>query len=62
MKLIVEFEWNEEELGPAWFNMDNLEALLFSPENTKRSLLKVKELDIQLAIFKLKKGEKNGKK
>ena len=45
MKLIVEFEWNEKELGDGWFNIDNLELCLFTEKFTRRELLKVKEQD-----------------
>ena len=44
MKLIVEFEWDEKELGDGWFNIDNLKLCLFTEKFTKRELLKVKDL------------------
>ena len=40
MKLIVEFEWDENELGDGWFNIDNLELCLFTEKFTRRELLK----------------------
>ena len=44
MKLIVEFFWNEKELGDSWFNIDNLELCLFTEKFTRRELLKVRDL------------------
>ena len=44
MKLIVEFFWNEKELGDGWFNIDNLKLCLFTEKFTKRELLKVRDL------------------
>ena len=43
MKLIVEFEWDEKELGDGWFNIDNLKLCLFTEKFTRRELLKVNE-------------------
>ena len=45
MKLIVEFEWDEKELGDGWFNIDNLELCLFTEKFTRRELLKIRERD-----------------
>jgi len=47
MKLIVEFEWDEKELGDGWFNVDNLSQCLFTEKFTKRELLKVKKKEIK---------------
>ena len=44
MKLIVEFEWDEKELGDGWFNIDNLKLCLFTEKFTRRELLKVRDL------------------
>ena len=44
MKLIVEFEWDEKELGDGWFNIDNLKLCLFTEKFTKRELLKIRNL------------------
>ena len=44
MKLIVEFEWNEKELGDSWFNIDNLSQCLFTEKFTRRELLKIRNL------------------
>ena len=44
MKLVVEFEYDEKELGPHWMNIDNLKLCLFSKEYTKKELLKVTEI------------------
>jgi hypothetical protein len=44
MKLKFEVEFDENDLGPGWMNIYNLEACLFSEEHTKRELLKVKEI------------------
>ena len=41
MKLKVEFEYDEKELGDFWFNIDNLKLCLFSDEHTTKGLLKV---------------------
>lgn len=42
-KLTAEFEWDGTKagLGPHWFNIDNLEACLFSDAHTLRKLLTV---------------------
>lgn len=44
MKMQFELEFDEEDLGQGWMNIDNLELCLFSKEYTKRELLKVKEI------------------
>ena len=53
MKLIVEFEWDEKELGDGWFNIDNLELCLFTEKFTRRELLKVKEKDNLLSLVEI---------
>lgn len=44
MKQTFEFEWNEEDLGRGWFNIYNLEVLLYSDASTRKGLLKVREV------------------
>ena len=41
MKISVELEFNENDLGPKWMNLDNLEILLYTEASTRRDLLKV---------------------
>jgi len=41
MKILVELEFNENDLGPKWMNPDNLDILLYTDASTKRGLLKV---------------------
>lgn len=41
MKTVVELEFNENDLGPKWMNLDNLEILLYTEAFTRRDLLKV---------------------
>jgi len=43
-KLFVELEFDEEILGPAWMNIDNLKSCLFTKEFTKPELLSAKIL------------------
>ena len=40
-KLTVEFEFDEVDLGHHWFNVDNLEACLYSEQHTRRELLTI---------------------
>ena len=41
MKTItIEFEFDEKKLGKEWFNIHNLELMLYSLAHTKRKLLK----------------------
>lgn len=45
MKLIVEFEW-DNELGQKWFNIDNLKLCLYSKDYwTQEKLLRIKEIN-----------------
>ena len=44
MKKILKFEFNEDNLGPEWFNKSNLGLLLYSKENTSQKLLQFKEI------------------
>ena len=44
MKLQFEIEYDENDLGEKWMNIDNLEECLFSNAHTKRELIKVKEI------------------
>jgi len=38
-KMVVEFEWDEKNLGPFWMCEDNLAILLYTDTATKRELL-----------------------
>lgn len=42
-KAIFELEWNDD-LGPAWMNIFNLELLMYSSQFTKKELVSVKEI------------------
>lgn len=39
VKMMVEFEWDGDDLGPTWMNEDNLAILLYSEQCTNRELL-----------------------
>ncbi len=41
MKIKVELEFDEQELGMGWMNPYNLDLLLYSKQYTKKELLKV---------------------
>lgn len=41
MKLKIELEFDEENLGQKWMNPDNLDLLLYTDASTKKELLKV---------------------
>ncbi|MGD9157252.1 MAG: hypothetical protein PVG39_02500 [Desulfobacteraceae bacterium] len=41
MKVFVELEFDEENLGEKWMNIDNLKLLLYSTHATKPNLLEV---------------------
>ena len=41
MKILIELEFDEKELGPKWMNPDNLDLLLYSDNRTNKDLLKV---------------------
>ena len=41
MKVQVEFEWDDEKMSQGWFNIYNLELLLYSKIDTRRELLKI---------------------
>ena len=41
MKIKIELEFDEEQLGLKWMNPDNLELLLYSKESTKKELLRM---------------------
>ena len=41
MKILVELEFDENDLGPKWMNPDNLDLLLYGKHSTKKELLKV---------------------
>jgi len=41
-KVLVTLEFNEQDLGEKWMNIDNLKLLLYSEKfSTKKSLLKI---------------------
>ena len=42
-KATFELEWNDD-LGEAWMNIFNLELCLYSPEHSKRELVRVREV------------------
>ncbi len=41
MKIKIELEFDEKDLGMGWMNIQNLELLFYSKEFTKRELLKI---------------------
>ena len=41
MRIIVEMEFDENELGPHWMNPDNLSLLLYTHRSTKEDLLRI---------------------
>lgn len=41
MKIKIELEFDEDNLGKDWMNIYNLELLLYSKEFTKKELLKI---------------------
>jgi hypothetical protein len=45
MRVNVVLEWDEEELGQGWMNIDNLEILLYSRNFTRKELLEVVSYD-----------------
>ena len=45
---IFAFTWNDEDLGEAWFNIDNLRHLLFSGAATREELLQVEEYELDM--------------
>ena len=53
MKKTFEFEWDENELGNAWMNIDNLALCLFSKEHTRRELITIREAAEALAASRL---------
>lgn len=59
-KLLFEFEFDEEELGDGWFNIYNLELVLFSQEHTMSELLKVREVDVSTVGEILPKNRDGG--
>lgn len=40
-KIKVELEFDENELGEQWMNLDNLAILLYTPASTKNNLLRI---------------------
>jgi len=40
-KIFVEFEFDDNDLGPTWMNLDNLKSLLYSKQTTKPDLFKI---------------------
>lgn len=51
-KVIIKFTFDEKELGEGWFNIYNLELMLYSKEYTKRELLNAEDI-----TDKIDKGE-----
>jgi hypothetical protein len=51
MKVRVEFEFDEHDLGEKWMNRDNLEILLYTNERTKRDLLRITHYEEQIGNF-----------
>jgi hypothetical protein len=54
--MIVKLQWDTEDLGPDWMNIDNLKTLLYSEESTSGDLLKAFVLNpapAQMAIVQL---------
>lgn len=45
MKIKVELEFNEKDLGMKWMNRDNLAILLYTNESTKKELLKINKFE-----------------
>jgi len=43
MKVNVTFEFDENNLGQKWMNVDNLELLIYSDICTKKGLFKIVE-------------------
>ena len=41
MKINIQLEFDEKELGKYWMNIYNLELLLYSDFSTKKELLKI---------------------
>lgn len=41
MRVFVELEFDEKELGPKWMNRDNLALLLYDSYETRREFLKI---------------------
>jgi len=50
MKILVELEFDEVNLGQKWMNIDNLELLLYTDNSTKKELLKVTQYTEILSI------------
>ena len=45
--MYVKLEWDGNNLGPRWMNIDNLRSLLYSTTNVKQETLSVKEINPQ---------------
>lgn len=43
-KMVVVFEWDEENLAKGWMNIGNLGLLLYGVDNTRPDLLKATEV------------------
>lgn len=56
MKILAELEFNEDNLGPKWMNLDNLEILLYTEASTRRGLLKVVSFEEESPNKKLQTG------
>lgn len=44
-RMIVILEWDDEELGEGWMNIDNLKILLYTQAFTPEQLLEVIEIE-----------------
>lgn len=47
MKVKVILEFDENQLGEKWMNIDNLKSLLYSETKTKDDLLKIESYEEQ---------------
>lgn len=55
-KLIVELEWDGDNLGPCWMNIDNLKSCLYGETSTLETLCKAREIPQD----QLDRGEDDG--
>ena len=42
--MVVVLEWDDEQLGKGWMNIDNLSALLYGETSTRKDLVRVNEV------------------
>ena len=59
--MIILLEWDEEELGRGWMNIDNLGLCLYSKEHTRPDLLKVTEITNETTQPDSQEVDANGK-